>query len=1534
MKLGIRESIDQIKTFSRIFVERPRFAMVISIVLTMAGVMAIWKLPISQYPQLTPPSISVSYNYPGANAKEVLNTVAMPIEDEVNGVDDMLYIIGQCGDDGSYSLNISFEVESNRDMDMVKVQNRVAQAEAKLPTEVKQLGGRIRAQAEDMLGVISILSPKGTFSRLQLSDYVYSNIQPVLLRVPGVGECQVYGPKLSMRVWLDADRMAALGMNSEEVIAAVSKQNVQASIGAVGATPVEKNAQWTMSLVAKGRLMTPKEFDEIIVRRDAEGGIVRLKDVARTEVGEQMYMFSGQLNGENVIQIALQQKPGANAIATMDQIYKEMAKLKESFPEDMDWNTPYDATEYVRVCIKEIVETLIITFLLVVFVCYLFLQDWRATLIPCITIPVSLCSTFILMAALGYSINILTLFGLVLAIGVVVDDCIVVVERVQFLIETRGLNAKEATIQAMKDVTSAVIATTLVLLGIFVPVGFMSGITGRIYQQFSVTLSAAVCFSTVCALTLAPALTSLLLHEARPFKHGPLAWFNLALEKFKGFFVKCAKWLASRIFLALTLLVLTIMLCISAFMDSQTAFLPDEDQRVILGALEMPEGSTRDRTTEVALRANELLHERFPEVNNVLTITGWGIIGGRGENLCTLIIDFTTWDQRKRPDQHVLKLLPRLKAALAEIPEPKWTLFAPPAIPGVGAVNGVAFNLQDKGTADPMRMNEVMREVLMKLNMNPMVQAAFSGYNADTPHLRFMLDRVKAEMYKVPVATVYSTLQNYLGSRYVNDVNLGTQVNRVTVQSDWNNRATPEAVERLYVRSDNGAMVPIGSLGTIVREKGPRTVFTRDKYVACGIQVLPAEGVATGELMNEIERVLKDTIPEDFGFDWVNLSYQEKRNEGTAGPLILLAILFGYLFLVAQYESWTIPLPVMLSIFVAVFGALTGLKYWGIIATGQPYPLSIYGQLGLVLLIGLASKNAILIVEFAKDKHEIEGLGIVEAAGLAAGERLRALLMTALTTLLGTLPMMIATGAGASSRNHLGTTEFFGMLFSVVFGILLVPGLYALFQTWRETAKRCFAKIGAAAAAAVVAGCTCIPSVGPDYTEPEVKTSATALPDAGATSNMTERIELTDKDIADWWKRFDDPILNELIDEAVSNNYSYLIAVKTLEQTQYELLGSYAAFLPKFAANGAWLRNWYHDQVPAGNFTRSHYNVQQAALDGNWEIDIFGGSRRATESAIANAEAAGWSVANAYVSLTTQIGMNYINLRTTQQRLEVAQTNLVLQSETYEILKSRLDSGIGDELAVNQCSYIVEQTRAAIPRILAQEEALKNALAVLTGKMPGDLHERLKPIADKGHTWLIAPRKLETIPLNLLRERPDVKLAERQLAAQSAAIGVAKAQWFPRFFVSGTIGYQSKNGVKLFDADSFFASLGPSVSWPIFQGGAIYANVKATEAKTEAAALRYAEAIELAYQDVRNAYSAYTQEYHRYEALTSAVKAATDAVAIAQDLYKTGLKDFNNVLDAQRSRLQLEEQYVISRGEITLNLIALYKALGGGIAVK
>ena len=1052
MKLGIRQSIDRIRTFSRVFVERPRFAMVIATVLAVSGLMAAFRLPIAQYPQVTPPTVRAAYDYPGANAREVLRTVATPIEEAANGVEGMMYMVGRCMDDGSYRLVVSFDVDTDRDIDMVKLQNRVTQAEVKLPQEVRQLGGKVSLEQEDILAYVMFRSPSGAMSRQEISDYVNGTIQPVLLRVRGIGSLSVYGSQMAMRVWLDPARLAAQGLDTEDVIAAVSRQNVQASLGSVGAAPTAESVGKTYTLVGKGRLMTPQEFDEIVIRRDANGGLVRLRDVARTEFGEDKYAFVGDYDGRPAIIVALTQRPGTNATEAMDDVRRALAELAYDFPSGLEWRIPYDATEFVRICIREIVETLILTFLLVVIVCYLFLQDWRATLIPCLTIPVSLAATLVVLSVLGYSINLLTLFGLVLSIGVVVDDCIVVVERVQHLIETEGLNAQEATIRAMSDVTGAVIATTLVLLGIFVPIGLMGGITGRIYQQFSVALSAAVCFSTVCALTLAPALASLLLRPHPAFAHGPFAWFNRTLDGFKGFFVGCARGLAVRPFLTAVLLGLSAVLAVRELKSAKTSFLPTEDQGLVYVALELPEGSVRDRTHRVLLRGEELVRA-LPEVQGVISVAGYSIIGGRAENLGLMIVKLRDWDARSGAGQDAVSLSGRFKRILAAVPEGKWSAFTPPAIPGLGETSGISFHVQNKVDMDPFKVDAAIQTLIARLQEDPRVLSAFTGFTAKTPHLRFDLDRTKAEMHNVPVASVYATLQNYLGSRYVNDVNLGTQVNRVIVQSGIEGRATPEDVPRLYVRSETGDMVPIESLGTVVRELGPRSAYTRDKYVTAAVTVIPRPGVASGILMKEIRQLARETLPQGMDIAWHALSYQEAKNEGSTAPLVLLAVLFGYLFLVAQYESWTIPVPVMLSVFVAMLGALLGLRWWGVFMTGSPYALSIYAQLGLVLLVGLASKNAILIVEFAMEKHEREGLGIVAAAGVAAGERLRPLLMTALTTLLGTLPMMIATGAGARSRNHLGTTEFWGMAASVAFGILLVPGLYALFQTLREKIK-------------------------------------------------------------------------------------------------------------------------------------------------------------------------------------------------------------------------------------------------------------------------------------------------------------------------------------------------------------------------------------------------------------------------------------------------------------------------------------------------
>ncbi len=1046
-RLSVRAAIDALRPMSRFFIERPRFAAVISIVLSLAGLVALKYLPVAQYPEVTPPRIVVSCSYPGANAREVMNTVATPLEDEMNGVEDMLFMSSSCADDGSYSLGITFEVGVDRDVALMKVQNRVQQALNKLPVEVKNTGLRVRCASEDQLGILTLRSKSGRLSRIEVSDYMYGVVQPALLRVPGVGDASIHGPKMAMRVWLDPMRCAAQGINSEEVVAALKAQNVQASLGTVGASPAPENEGRSLTLIAKGRLHAPEEFAEIIVRRDAKGGVVRLKDVARTEYGEQGYTHHNSFNNTTSISVELNQMPGGNAIATMTRIREQMAELEKRFPGDLEWLIPYDTTDYVRECLWEIVETLFVTVLLVAFVCWIFLQDWRATLVPVAAIPISLLSTFILMAMLGYSVNILTLFGLVLAIGTVVDDAIVVVERVQELME-RGLNAKEAAIQAMQDVTSAVIATTLVLLGIFVPVGFLGGLTGKIYQQFSVTLSAAVCFSTLVALTLSPALCAVLMKPPAAGARKNIAFrvFDRGLSVSKNWYAASANIFARRPLMLVLLFAAMVMWSVHLAKTIPPGFIPHEDQGTIMVDGNLPEGTTRDVTMKACTESVAKMM-KIQGVEAVLTTAGHSRIGGKGENQASMTVRLKPWAERPGDELEVQAIRARINAVNADLPAFVGRAFAPPAIPGFGAVGGVEPAIFSMGDMDPIRMARVAKSIAEAFRASPLIETAVYGYHADTPHLHLEVDRTKCETFRVPLAKLYATLQNYLGSLYVNDVNLGTQVNRVTVQADWKGRADAEAVRGLFVRSDTGAMVPVGALVSFREELGPRAIYRRNQYVYCTILCTPAKNVSAGECQREVVRILDEKLPPDYGYDWAGLTFHEMRARGTAAPLLMLAVLFGYLFLVAQYESWTIPIPVMLSVATAVLGALLGLQIAGL-------ALSVYAQLGIVLLVGLASKNAILVVEFAKDKHEKEGLGIIEAALAGARERFRAVLMTALTFVLGIAPLVWATGAGAGSRQAIGTATFAGMLAATLVGLIFVPGLYVLFQALREKVRR------------------------------------------------------------------------------------------------------------------------------------------------------------------------------------------------------------------------------------------------------------------------------------------------------------------------------------------------------------------------------------------------------------------------------------------------------------------------------------------------
>ena len=1025
------------------FISRPVFASAIAIIMVLAGGICYFLLPVAQFPDITPPQVVVSARYPGAGAQVVADTVTTPLEQAINGVEGMTYMSSSSSNDGSANITVTFDVGYPLATAAVDVQNRVSQASSSLPAIVNQSGVTIKKQNPNFVLIVSLTSPDGSVDPVTLSNYAFLQIVDPVKRLPGVGDVQIFGERrYSMRVWLDPDRLAKLGVTAVDVQNAIAEQNVQVAAGKIGQSPAPAGTPFELQVNAMGRLSDPAQFGEIAVRTNATtGAILRLKDVARIELGALQYASSGYFGKDPTVVLGVFQMPGSNALDLQAAVKAKMDELSQRFPKGIAYAMHYDTTRFVSAAMHDVLVTLGEALVLVVAVVFIFLQSWRTTIIPTIAIPVSLIATLVVMHLLGFSLNMLSLLGMVLAIGLVVDDAIVVVENVERQLEA-GLKPLEATRVAMKEVTGPIIATTAVLMAVFIPVAFIPGVAGRLYNQFALTVAISVGISAFNSLTLSPALSAAFLRHRGPPKFPPFRWFNSGFDAMSHGYARAVgglvRWRYALIVLFLAGTGATAML----WQKIPSTFLPVEDQGYFFVVVQLPDGASLERTDAVAAQVRDVL-QATPGIQIVGSISGLNFLTNAAQsNSAVEFAILKPWDERG-PDQSASAIVNAVRGKLLMIPDALVLAFDPPSIPGLGATGGFEFQVQDLTGRGAAALNEVTQALIAEARKQPEINGRqlFTTFSTSTPQYTYDLDRNKAKMLGLSLPDVFNTLQIYLGSLYVNDFNLFGRTFRVTLQAEQQARASANDLSRLYVRNSAGGMVPLDTLGTLVPTVGPETVPHYNNNTSAKINGAAAPGFSSGQAVAAMERAAK-TLPPDYGYEWTGITFQELKAGSIATVVFVLAIVFVFLILAAQYESWSMPFMVLLAVPLALFGALLALQV-------RNMQIDVYSQIGFVMLIGLSAKNAILIVEFAKRRRE-EGLGIVDAAMEAARLRLRPILMTAFAFILGVVPLMIATGAGAASRQSLGTTVFGGMLAATLLTLIFVPVFYATIEFLRE----------------------------------------------------------------------------------------------------------------------------------------------------------------------------------------------------------------------------------------------------------------------------------------------------------------------------------------------------------------------------------------------------------------------------------------------------------------------------------------------------
>ena len=1500
------------------FIDRPVFSTVISVLIVLVGLIGLVSLPIEQYPQITPPVVRVSASYPGANALTVSQAVATPIEQELNGTPGMLYMQSNCSNSGSLTITVTFDISSNPDLAAVEVQNRVKLAESRLPAEVIQNGISIEKQSPSQLMTLTLMSDDPKFDEIYLSNFATINVLDVIRRIPGVGRVSNVGSRYyGMQIWVYPDRLATMGLTVKDLQDALKDQNRESAAGEFGKQPI-LNVDVTLPVTASGRLSTVEEFENIVIRANSDGSIVRMRDVARVSLEASSYNTESGINGKNAAILAIYMLPGANALEVAENVRNVMEEVSKNFPEGLEYNFPFDMTEYISQSVHEVYKTLFEALFLVILVVFLSLQNWRAALIPTIAVPISLIGTFGFMLVMGFSLNTLTLLGLVLAIGIVVDDAIVVVENVERIINEEDVSPREATHRAMKELTGALIATSMVLAAVFVPVSFLSGITGQLYRQFSITIAVSVILSTVVALTLSPALCAILLRPTKGEKNIVFRKINEWLEKgnhkYTGLLRKVMQ--QPRRILAGFGMIIVVIFVLNRVLP--TSFIPEEDQGFFTVELELPEGATLERTRTVTNRMIDFLKAQ-PAVAYVQNVTGSSSRLGTSQNRTTLTVILKPWEERKGGNMGVADVMEAVRKELYYYPEAKGYVNRPPVIPGLGESGGLEMQLEARGEATWDDLVQATDTFLYYASQAPELQNISSALQAEIPQIYFDVDRDRAKFLGIPVADIFSTMKAYLGSVYVNDFNMFNRIYRVYIQAEAPYRANKESLGLFFVRAKNGSMVPLTALGTTKYTTGPGTIKRFNMFSTAPINAVAASGYSTGDAMVAMERIVQEHLPDNIALEWSGLSYQEKQAGGQTGMILALVFLFVFLFLAAQYESWIVPIAVLLSLPIAALGA-----YLGIWVTGLEN--DVYFQIGLVTLIGLAAKNAILIVEFAKVQVD-KGVDAVQAAVHAAQMRFRPILMTSLAFILGMLPMVLASGPGSASRHSIGTGIFFGMLVATSVGIVMVPFFFVLickikkgirmekvarYRPNMDKLKKIRPKKFLPfilILALVLAFSSC--KLGKEYVRPDLNLPETIDGETTDTASVSD---------IPWQSLYQDTVLQNLINRALENNKDMKIAAAKIKEMMAAKRISFSRFFPSANAN-------LHAETEVTNYdgssNRSSDPEFDAKLGVNWELDLWGNIRWANEADIAAYMQSIEAQRALKLTIIAGVAAGYYELCALDEELAIVRQTLEARREGVRLAKLRYEGGLTSETAYNQALVELARTETLIPDLEQQIQIKESDLSLLLGDYSHPIR-RGRILAEQR-----LPDALPAgLPSSLIERRPDIRQAEMALKEANAQVGVAYTNLFPKISLTGTFGFESNELGNLLKSPYWYPAV--DLLQPIFAMGRNKARLKVARAQYEQEIYSYEKTVIEAFKEVNDAIVSVRKAKEVRQSQAKLEIAARKYLELAQLQYINGVTNYMDVLDAQRELLNAQIGLNSAVCNELLSIVYLYRALGGG----